>query len=150
MPGYGLAAADEGDGLLPWSWAQQHLAAAHNYFIATASPDGKPHVMVVWGLWLDDTFYFSTSHRSRKGRNLTANPRCVITPGDADEAVIVEGEVHELTDRAALERFVREYKVKYDWDVSQMKEPVFVVQPRLAFGLIEKTFTQSATRWLFA
>jgi pyridoxine/pyridoxamine 5'-phosphate oxidase len=150
MPGYGIAAASEGDGLLPWSWAAERLARARNYFLATARPEeGGPHVMVVWGLWLDDAFQFSTSKTSRKGKNLAANPRCVVCPEDAEEAVIVEGVAGPLEDRAALERFAAEYKAKYDWDVSGMSEPVYVVRPTVVFGQIEKTFTKSATRWVF-
>src|SRR5262245_15397529 len=99
---YGIAAADAGDGLLPWSWARDRLAAARNYFLSTTRPDGRPHVMVVWGLWVDDVFYFCTSKRSVKARNLAANPGCVLCPGDADAAVIVEGRARELDDR---ERF---------------------------------------------
>ena len=30
-----------------------------------------------------------------------------------------------------------------------MKEPVFAVRPRVAFGLYEKRFMGSATRWKF-
>jgi len=149
MPGYGLAAENEGDGLLAWSWAVERLAAARNYFLSTTRPDGGPHVMVVWGLWLDDAFWFSTGRASRKGRNLAANPRCVICPDDAEEAVIVEAAAAEVTDRALLDRFAREYKIKYDWDVSGMSEPVFVARPRVVYGQIEKTFTRSATRWQF-
>ncbi len=149
MPGYGLAAENEGEGLLPWSWAAERLAQARNYFLATTRPDGRPHVMVVWGLWLDDAFLFSTGRESRKGRNLAANPNCVVCPDDGEEAVIVEAVVDEVTDRAALARFAAEYQKKYEWDVSSMSEPVFAARPRVVYGQIEKTFTKSATRWTF-
>ncbi len=44
MPGYGIAAADEGSGLLPWSWAAQRLTSAQNYWVASIRPDsGAPH-----------------------------------------------------------------------------------------------------------
>src|SRR6516225_7501049 len=96
MPGYGIVGAGEGDGLLPWTWAVKHLAGSRNYFLSTTRPDGRPHVMVVWGLWLDDTFQFSTDKTSRKAKNLTHNPHCVVCPEGADEAVIVEGVVTTL------------------------------------------------------
>jgi PPOX class probable F420-dependent enzyme len=149
MPGYGLVAEKEGEGLLPWSWAVDRLTAARNYFIATTRPDGRPHVMVVWGLWLDDAFYFSTGRGSRKARNLAANPACVICPEDGEEAVLVEGTAAELTDPAILEQFAHAYQQKYAWDVSGNREPVYVVRPRVVYGQIEKTFTKSATRWQF-
>jgi pyridoxine/pyridoxamine 5'-phosphate oxidase len=149
MPGYGVVAADEGEGLLPWSWARDRLTSARNYFISTVRPDGAPHVMVIWGLWLDERFLFSTDRGSRKARNLAANPRCVITPEDGAEAVIVEGTASELADAAERRRFDAAYQAKYGWDTSENPSPVFAVTPRLVFGQIEKTFTKSATRWQF-
>ncbi|HEY2518111.1 MAG TPA: pyridoxamine 5'-phosphate oxidase family protein [Polyangiaceae bacterium] len=149
LPGYGIAAADEGEGLLPWSWARERLTAARNYFLSTTSPGGRPHVMVIWGLWQDDRFIFSTAQASRKGRNLAADPRCVVCPEAAEEAVIVEGVASRLDDAAALARAATAYQAKYGWDIHGPKEPILVVTPRLIFGQIEKTFTKSATRWQF-
>jgi pyridoxine/pyridoxamine 5'-phosphate oxidase len=150
LPGYGIVAENEGEGLLPWSWARERLASARNYFLATTSPEGRPHLMVVWGLFLDDQFLFSTSRESRKGRNLAQNPRCSVAPDGAEEAVLLEGVASDLADPSLRERWVREYKSKYDIDVSGMSEGVFVVRPERVFGQIEKTFTKSATRWTFS
>ncbi|MFG1646895.1 hypothetical protein ACGFMK_42015 [Amycolatopsis sp. NPDC049252] len=36
MPGYGIAAA--GEGLLPWSWADERLRASHDFWLATDAP----------------------------------------------------------------------------------------------------------------
>jgi hypothetical protein len=49
MPGYGIVPADSGDGLLEWAWAVERLNRSRNYWIATARPDGRPHVAPVWG-----------------------------------------------------------------------------------------------------
>ena len=91
MPGYGLAPAEGGTGLLPWSWAERRLADARNYWLATTGADGRPHAMAVWAVWCEQALWFSTGVSTRKGRNLTRDPRCVITTERADEAVIVEG-----------------------------------------------------------
>ena len=95
MPGYGIPKTKKG--LLPWKWAEQRLRKSHNYWITTVKPDGSPHVMVVWGLWLDGAFLFSTGSQSRKARNLAQNPRCVVCTEAAEEAVIVEG-IAEIVD----------------------------------------------------
>ena len=42
MPGYGIAPAGDGDGLLPWSWAVHRLEGAVRYWLATTGPDGSP------------------------------------------------------------------------------------------------------------
>ena len=74
MPGYGVQPADEGTGLLPWSWAVERLTASHDYWLATTWPDGRPHVMPVWGVWWQDALWFSCGLRSRKARNIGARP----------------------------------------------------------------------------
>ncbi|MGH9538824.1 MAG: pyridoxamine 5'-phosphate oxidase family protein [Terriglobales bacterium] len=153
MPGYGLP--ENTKGLLPWKWAEQRLKKSHNYWITTVKPDGAPHTMVVWGLWLDGAFLFSTGSQSRKARNLAANQKCVVCNEDAHEAVIVEGTAG-LAPVAVRREFLKKYQRKYDFDMAtmekdilSMKEPVFSVRPRLAFGLYEKKFMASATRWKF-
>ncbi len=148
MPGYGLPKGEKG--LLPWSWAEQRLKKSHNYWIATSRSDGSPHAMIVWGLWLDGRFYFSTGSRSRKARNLARNPKCVVGTEHAEQAVIVEGSARLKKDPALLKRFARDYQTKYKWDMSNFAEPVYEVRPRVAFGLYEKNFMGNATRWKFS
>ncbi len=147
MPEYGVSAGRKG--LLPWKWADDTLSKTRNYFIATVRADGRPHVMPIWGLWIRKRFYFSTGETSVKARNLAANPNCVLCPGNADEAVIVEGAVEKLTDKKIFAQFAKGYFRKYGWDVSRMDQPVFVLSPTVVFGQIEKTFTKTATRWTF-
>lgn len=148
IPGYGIPESKKG--LLAWSWANQRLKNSHNYVISTVRPDGSPHTMVVWGLWLDGAFYFSTGQQSRKARNLAANPRCTVATDKIAEAVIVEGEAAPISDAAIKRKFAKDYQRKYKWDMSDFKEPVYLFRPRVAFGLFEKKFQNSATRWTFA
>ncbi len=163
-PGYGLPTGNKG--LLPWSWAEQRLKKSHNYWITTVKPDGSPHnvapqgvsphTMVVWGLWQDGRFLFSTGRKSRKARNLAQNPSCVVCTEHAQEAVVVEG-IAEIADVAARRKFLPIYERKYKFDMKgmkqdilSMKEPVFAVRPRVVFGLWEKEFVGKSTRWKFA
>jgi hypothetical protein len=153
MPGYGLSEGSKG--LLPWSWAAQRLKKSHNYWITTVKPDGSPHVMVVWGLWQDGRFLFSTGGKSRKARNLALNPNCVVSTEHAHEAIIVEG-IAEVADVAARRKLIPAYQRKYDWDLSamkddmlSMKEPVYSVRPKVVFALWEKYFQTKSTRWTF-
>jgi nitroimidazol reductase NimA-like FMN-containing flavoprotein (pyridoxamine 5'-phosphate oxidase superfamily) len=147
IPGYGLPKSRKG--LLSWSWAEQRLKQSHNYWISTARPDGTPHTMIVWGLWLEGRFYFITGQKSRKARNLAANPRCVICSERAEQAVVVEGVAELVSDRTTRKQFGDLYQKKYDWDMRDFSEPIYVVRPLVAFGLFEKKFMASATRWTF-
>jgi hypothetical protein len=155
MPGYGLPKGAKG--LLPWKWAEDRLKKSHNYWITTVRPDGSPHAMIVWGLWLDRMFIFSTGRKARKARNLSVNPRCVVCTEEADQAVIVEGTAEETPDVALRRKFLDICEKKYKFDMSSMstdilnlKEPIYVVHPTVAFGLDEKKTLNAATRWRFS
>ena len=149
MPGYGIKAATEGKGLMPWSWARQRLSQARVYWLSTVRPSGAPHCMPVWGIWHDDALIFSTGSQSQKARNLAANPVCTIAAGEDDEAVVVEGKAELVNDDGLWPIFADSYKEKYSFDMSAMKsEPVYVFRPTKAFGLTTG-LADSATRWTF-
>ena len=148
IPGYGIP--PEHDGLLPWSWAEERLVAAHNYWVAITKPGGAPHLTPVWGVWHDGAFWFSTGG-GVKVRALAAHPRCVISTERADEAVIVEGTASKSSERAALRDVIRAYNEKYSWNFDPEKEEFYAVRPRVIFGFIEHAgeFAKTATRWTF-
>ena len=147
---------DASAGLKPWSWALERLEKSHNYWIATSRPDGRPHLMLVWGIWWQDTFWFSTGPRARKAKNIAANSRCAIGTEKADEAVILEGTAEEIKDRAVWQTVCQEYDRKYGGNVLPLLESsggnVYRVQPRIAFGQDEhaENFVESVTRWTFS
>jgi len=153
MPGYGIVGPDEGTGLLPWSWAEEHLVASHDYWLATVLPDGGPHVMPVWGVWHGRSAWFSASDQSRKTRNLRENPRAVITTDNPLQPVVVEGKVERITDATLVEAFTTQVNVKYatDYPTSFFADnALFRLSPRWVFSLDEADFTGSPTRWTFA
>jgi len=146
---------DATTGLKPWSWALERLEKSHNYWIATSRPGGGPHLMLVWGIWWQDSFWFSTGPRARKAKNIAANPHCVIGTEKADEAVILEGIAEEIKDRAVWKAVCLEYDRKYGGNVLPMLESsggnVYRVRPRIAFAQDEhaEDFAASVTRWTF-
>ena len=95
--GYGIRSDDEG--MLSWRFVDERMAGARTYWVATTRPDGRPHVAPVHGLWLDGTFYFGGDPRSRKSRNLAANPNVAVHPeGDDGDVVILEGVAEAVSD----------------------------------------------------
>lgn len=146
IPGYGIEASAEG--LLDWAWAEERLAACHNYWVATVNPNGAPHAVAVWGVWVSGRFWFSTGARTRKARNLAADGRCVVTTERADEAVVVEG-LAELAAEVPPET-PRAYEAKYGMGYPA-DSAVFSVRPGRVFGFIEEPslFSATATKWEF-
>ncbi len=148
MEAYGVPVSSEG--MLPWDWAVERFSRSHNYWLTTVRPDGAPHVMPVWGIWLDGAWYFSTGARSRKGRNLENNPKCVVCNESAEEAVIVEGTAQRLPDDAIPSQAFADYKAKYGWDLDPKRGPVWRVTPVAVFAMPEKQFPEGVTKWVFA
>lgn len=155
MPGYGTRPANEGTGLLPWSWAEERLVASRNYWMVTVWPDGSaPHAMPVWGMWHNTAFWFSSSKPSRKSKNLGANSRCVVATEDALNPVVVEGSAELLTDPKDLQTLLVLENAKYETDYKiDMLDPAlnscFRVRPRWVFGIEQGDFEGSPTRWEF-
>jgi hypothetical protein len=146
-PGYGITA--EPEGLLPWAWADERLAAARTYWVGSTRPDGGPHAAPVWGLWLGGAVCFSTSRGSRKGLNLARDPRCVVHLESGDEVVIIEGRVEEIS---LDEQIADAYATKYDFRPELPAgegEAWFRLRPVIAFAWTEREFPRTATRFAF-
>jgi general stress protein 26 len=146
IPDYGITKSKTG--MLPWKWAEKTLAESREYWICTVRSDGRPHAMIIWGLWVDGAFWFGTGSKTQKARNLARNPNCIIGTQNAAEVVILEGVAEIVTDRDLIRKLEPESLRKYGMSGGG-SEPVYRVRPRRAFGLVEKTFTKTATRWTF-
>jgi PPOX class probable F420-dependent enzyme len=154
MPGNGIVGPDEGRGLLPWSWAEERLSASHAYWVATVWPDGRPHVMPVEGSWHDESLWFTSGVRTRKARNLRADPRCVVTTDNPVEPVVVEGVAEVVRDPGTILELVARMNHKYSSELTlEFLNPevnaTFRVRPHWVFSLNDKEFTGSPTRWVF-
>jgi PPOX class probable F420-dependent enzyme len=152
MLDYGTLPPDEGSGLLPWSWAEERLTSSHDYWVATVWPDGRPHVTPVWGAWVDGAVWFSCGPRSRKARNLAAEPRCTVTTDNAYEPVMLNGTAALVEGRDAIRPFAEAAGAKYGGDVTLdflAANSTFRVAPTVVIALTEDDFGGSPTRWSF-
>lgn len=153
--GYGLPADDEG--LLEWSQVRERLVASKHYWLATVRPDGRPHVVPRWGVWLDDRFYYDGAPTTRHALNLEHNQHVTLNLEDGWRAVIVEG-ISEPTraDADGLGARIAEALAKYhddgyapgadswsDADGGGLR----VITPRTAMAWF--SFPKDATRFTF-
>lgn len=74
----------------------------HTTWLTTINTDGSPHVTAVGALWVDGRFWFTTGERSRKGRNLARDPRCVMAVSVHESDLVVEGDAHRVTDPSVV------------------------------------------------
>lgn len=113
-----LPATPEHPSPTPWAIARQRLAEGQWFWLATVRPDGRPHVVPLLAVWLDDTLYFAAGPATRKAKNLTQNPHCVITFGADDSHWVVEGKATKVGDDAKLHEVAAVYAAKYGWPVT--------------------------------
>lgn len=155
MPGYGTLPATEGTGLLPWSWALERLTQSHDFWLATVTADGAPHLMPVWAVWHQDALWFSSANGSRKARNLVAEPRCSLSTENPIEPVVVHGRARRVTGTDELSAMLAAENAKYGTSYGlEMVDPalnsVFTMRPEWAFALDSRDFAGSPTRFTFA
>ena len=107
------------DGLPPVDWAA--IAAkldagsapapdalnSRTTWLSTVNEDGSPHVTAVGALWLDGAFWFQTGAGTRKGRNVTRDPRCSVAVSIRDADVVIEGDAVRVTEPGALARIAK-------------------------------------------
>lgn len=89
MPvGYGV---DQADDFVAWDVVEERLRGSLHYWLATTSPNGRPHVVPRWGVWLDGAFWYDGSPETIHVRNLEENPNTVLHLESGSEVTIVEG-----------------------------------------------------------
>lgn len=139
---YGVPAGE--DGLLAWEFVAERMQASHDYWLVTVQPDGRPHAVPVWGVWLDNTIHFGGGRTTKKARNLAKNPSVVVHAESGEEAVILEGDAIEVTDPATLDRIDDAYEAKYN---IRHGTPVWALKSHKVHAW--SSFPKDATRWSF-
>ena len=163
-----------GSAPIPWERALEQLKAAstetqdeghphRTYWLATVRPDGRPHVAGVGALWVDGKFYFTSGAGTRKSRNLSKNPNCVISGSLRDLDLVVEGTVVRVTDEPTLRRLAELYATQgwparvgdgaltAEYSAPSAGPPpwdLYAVTPSTAIG-VATAEPYGATRWRF-
>lgn len=101
-----------------WSDARERLAQGRTYWLATGRADGRPHVMPVLAVWLDEMLYFVAAKSSRKARNLARSALCVVTVNAEGLDIVIEGGARRINDESKLRRVANAYASKYEWHVA--------------------------------
>jgi hypothetical protein len=151
---YGVPESD--DGMVAWAWAVEQLTRARNYWFCTTRPDGRPHTMPAWAVWVDDRLYFDGSPATRRARNLAVNSAIAVHLESGEQVVILEG--HALAAGKPTpdlaQRLVAAFEAKYaasddyhpaltTWDAGGL----WRLEPSVAFGWT--AFPRALTRWRF-
>lgn len=103
-----------GHAALEWSRAVKALSVPPDqnltWFLGTVDPDGHPHAAGVGALYIDGDVYITSGPKTRKSRNLAANPASSISISLDGIDLVFEGEATRVTDKETLERVVARFR----------------------------------------
>ena len=138
-----------------WSWVAAQLTDSKNYWLCSVRPDGRPHSVPRWGVYMDGKIFYDGSPETRHAQNLTSNPHISVHLENGDQAVMLEGtSVPAGKPDAGLDaRLVKEYRRKYaehgyspdsgQWDEGGL----YVFTPRQC--LAWTVFFENPTKFIF-
>ncbi|MGH2797864.1 MAG: pyridoxamine 5'-phosphate oxidase family protein [Thermoleophilaceae bacterium] len=126
-----------GSQTIPWSRPRDLLAVGAfgpgtPFFLGTVRPDGRPHAAGIGVAWYDDDLYFQCGPKTRKVRNVAANPACTISGSLPGMDLVFEGEARRVADTPTLEAVAAVYR-EGGWPVHGLDGGVGPGQGRRVF-----------------
>lgn len=99
-----------------WEYVEKRLTDSVNYWLCTVRPNGAPHVVPRWGVFVDGKFYYDGSPETRHARNLESNSKTSLHLESGSDVVIMDGESAPAPkpSKELAERLAAEYKRKYE------------------------------------
>lgn len=147
--------ADHPTSEVAWEYVEKRLRESKNYWLCSVRPDGRPHVVPRWGVFLDGKFYYDGSSETRHARNIGKNPHVSLHLESGSDVVIMEGESAPAgqPDLSLAFRLVEAYRAKYEND-GYSPEPnqwdaggLYVFTPRQCIAWT--VFFENPTKFVF-
>ncbi|HZQ08401.1 MAG TPA: pyridoxamine 5'-phosphate oxidase family protein [Anaerolineae bacterium] len=113
---------------------KQRLETAANIWLATVRPNGSPHLVPIWFVWLDEKAFICTGRDSIKARNIAKNSHVAFSLEDGSDPLVVQGEARFLDTipSAVADAFQK----KYDWNIigNETYNALIEITPTRVFG----------------
>jgi PPOX class probable F420-dependent enzyme len=96
----------------------QFLMEQRTIRLATATPQGQPHVVPLWFVWVDHTVFMNSTLGNVTVRNVRRNPAAAGSIDDGDtydhlRGVLVQGRVERADDDPRLDTVMHRWSEKY-------------------------------------
>ena len=102
----------------PAQEALEKLESQKVIWFSSVRPDGRPHLVPIWFVWIGRRIYVSTEPKSVKIRNIRANPRVTLALEDGSHPLICEGTAR-LVPAPWTEEIKAGFYQKYEWDLEK-------------------------------
>lgn len=138
-----------------WEYVEKRLRESKNYWLCSVRPNGRPHVIPRWGIFMDGKFYYDGSSETRHAQNIVKNSNVSLHLESGSDVVIMEGEAMPAgkPDLSFALRLSDAYREKYA-DDGYSPEPnqwdeggLFVFTPRQC--LAWTVFFENPTKFVF-
>jgi hypothetical protein len=103
-------------GSAPLEWRRVHQALEDapsgpelTFFLGTIGADGRPHAAGVGAMYVDGDMFVVSGRKTRKSRNMEANPAVTISAHLQGVDVVLEGEASRVTDTDTVARLAKIY-----------------------------------------
>jgi len=138
-----------------WSWVTAQLTETKNYWLCSTRPDGRPHVIPRWAVYVDGKIYYDGSPQTRHAQNIGSNFHVAVHLESGDQVIILEGTSAPAgrPDADLANRLVKAYRKKYaaqgyspepnQWDEGGLY--VFTPSQCIAWT----SFTEDPTKFIF-
>lgn len=138
-----------------WNWVTTQLTDSKNYWLSSTRPDGRPHTVPRWAVYVDGNIYYDGSPETRHNRNIEINPNVTVHLESGDHVVILEGtsapagKPSEELDAKLVEAYRKKYAQHgYSPDPHQWDEGgLYVFTPRQC--ITWTSFVDNPTKFTF-
>lgn len=138
---------------LSWTDVAEQIAASPNYWLATTTNDGRPHLRPVDGVFVDATLAFGGSPAARWVQHLQQRHAVSVSLPDDDRAVVLEGDAELVTDEhlpiAELVSTANATKYPQYHTDGAVFLPFWALRPRRVYAWTLTGFPNRATRFDF-
>lgn len=138
-----------------WNWVAEQLTESKNYWLCSVRPNGRPHVVPRWCVYVDGKIYYDGSPETRHARNIMENPNVSLHLESGNEVIILEG-TSAPAGKPALQlgkKLSQAYRKKYKADGYSPKPNqwdeggLYIFTPRQCIAW--SRFTQDPTKFVF-
>ena len=146
---------DKPASFLTWDWVAAQLTESKNYWLCSVRPNGHPHVVPRWAVFIDGKIYYDGSPETRHARNIESNPQVSLHLESGTEAIMLEGTAVPAGKPSPElgKKLSQAYKKRYK-DFGYAPEPnawdeggLFVFTPRQCIAWT--SFTENPTKFVF-
>lgn len=104
-----------GNPVIAWSRVHELLTSGPKgplagFFLGTVDADRRPHAAGIGAVWHDGDLYFTSGPRTRKARNLAANPGCTIAVKFPGLDLTLEGTAAKVSEPGVLQQVASIYQ----------------------------------------